>query len=199
MKKKDIFIVLFIGEAIAIFGLTILRNMDIEKMAWLNWVLPVIFPFITLFCFWVAHIIGKKFLFVFQLAKFGLTGALNTFIDLGILSILMATSGITSGLAYSLFKGIGFIGATTNSYFWNKHWTFQKKESQEVKKELLQFLLVSGIGFGINVGVASLVVNVVGSQFGLAANVWGMLGAVVAAFCAMAWNFLGYKFIVFKK
>jgi len=199
MKKKDIFIVLFIGEAIALFGLTILRNMDISAMTQLNWVLPIVFPLITLFCFWVAYVIGKKFLFVFQLAKFGLTGALNTFIDLGILSILMAVSGITAGWGYSIFKGIGFIGATTNSYFWNKHWTFQKKESQEIKKEFLQFLLVSGVGFGINVGAASLVVNVVGPQFGLAANVWGMLGAVVAAFCAMAWNFLGYKFIVFKK
>lgn len=199
MKKKDIFIVLLIGEALALFGLTILRNIDISAMAQLNWVLPIVFPFITLFCFWVAYIIGKKFLFVFQLAKFGLTGALNTFIDLGILSILMVVFGITAGWGYSIFKGIGFIGATTNSYFWNKHWTFQKKESQKIKKELLQFLVVSGVGFGINVGTASLVVNVVGPQFGLAANVWGMLGAVAAAISAMAWNFIGYKFIVFKK
>jgi len=199
MKKKDIFIVLFIGEALALFGLTILRNMDISAMAQLNWVLPIVFPFITLFCFWVAYVIGKKFLFIFQLAKFALTGALNTFIDLGILSVLMALSGITAGWGYSIFKGIGFVGATTNSYFWNKHWTFQKKESKEVKKEFLQFLVVSGIGFGINVGTASLVVNVVGPQFGLAANVWGMLGAVAAAVGAMAWNFIGYKFIVFKK
>jgi len=198
MKKKDIFIVLLIGEAIALFGLTILRNMDIGGMGWLNWALPIIFPFITLFCFWVASILGKKFLFIFQLAKFGLTGALNTFIDLGILSILMAIFGISAGWGYSLFKGLSFIGATTNSYFWNKFWTFEKKKS-EVKKEFLQFLVVSGIGFGINVGAASLVVNVVGPQFGLTGRVWGMLGAVVAAFCAMTWNFLGYKFMVFKK
>jgi len=139
MKKKDVFIVLFIGEAIALFGLTILRNMDIGKIAWLNWALPIIFPLITLFFFWLAHIIGKKFLFVFQLAKFGLTGALNTFVDLGILSILMSVSGIASGVAYSLFKAIGFIGATTNSYLWNKHWTFKKKQSQKLKKNFCNF------------------------------------------------------------
>jgi putative flippase GtrA len=199
MKKKNIIIVLLIGEAIALFGLTILRNMDVMGMSWLNWALPVIFPFITLFCFWVAYVLGKKFLFIFQLAKFGLVGALNTFVDLGILSILMAVSGVASGLAYSVFKGISFIGATTNSYFWNKLWTFEKKKSQDAKKEFLQFLIVSGVGFAINVGVAYFVVNMIGPKFGLSAQIWGMLGAVVAAFGAMTWNFLGYKFIVFKK
>ena len=199
MKKKDIVIVLLIGEAIALFGLIILKNIEVRGIGWLNWALPAFLPFFSLFCFWLAYVLGKRFLFVFQLAKFALVGALNNFIDLGILSILMALSGISSGWAYSLFKAISFIGGTTNSYFWNKLWTFEKKESQERKKEIFKFFIVAGVGFAINVIIASLVVNVLGPQFGLSARVWGILGAVVATLCGMTWNFLGYKFVVFKK
>jgi putative flippase GtrA len=51
----------------------------------------------------------------------------------------------------------------------------------------------------INVGVASFVVNIVGPQFGMGKKIWASVGAIVAAFFAFVWNFLGSKFVVFKK
>jgi len=49
------------------------------------------------------------------------------------------------------------------------------------------------------VAIASLVVNFIGLQFGISLEVWATVGVVIATFFSMSWNFLGYKFIVFKK
>jgi len=154
-----------------------------------------------------------------QAVKFVLVGILNTLIDLGALNLLIFISGISAGLGYSAFKGISFILAVLNSYFLNKFWTFKSRGAGGKKKEFTQFFMVSAIGFGINVGVASLVVNVIAPNFSSIlvecvgttngvlecftkvapySKLWANVGAICATFAAMTWNFLGYKFIVFK-
>jgi len=128
-----------------------------------------------------------------QFTKFFLVGTMNTLVDLGILNLLILISGISSGLEYSVFKGISFLVATTNSYFWNKRWTFESGQ-----KKFGQFLIISTIGFVINVGVASFLVNLIGPQAGLTTKVWANVGALAGSAIGLIWNFLGYKFIVFK-
>lgn len=138
-------------------------------------------------------------LIIRQAAKFVTVGILNTFIDLGVLNLLIWMSGMASGWTYSAFKGISFTAAVINSYFLNKFWTFRKRDTAEAKKEFTQFFTVAVFGFGINVGIASLVVNIIGPQFGITETLWANVGAVIATLVGMTWNFLGYKFIVFKK
>lgn len=133
-----------------------------------------------------------------QAAKFVLVGILNTLLDFGVLNLLIFASGISSGFGYSLFKGASFTVAVVNSYFLNKLWTFKNQGEGKAKKEFVQFFIVSFIGFSINVGIASLVVNIISPQFGLGPKLWANVGAICATFAAMTWNFLGYKFIVFK-
>jgi len=65
--------------------------------------------------------------------------------------------------------------------------------------EFSQFFVITLISGGIHVGVASLVVNVIGSQFGVSPFVWATVGKILGITVASVWNFLGYKFIVFKK
>lgn len=133
-----------------------------------------------------------------QVIKFVLVGGLNTLIDLGILNLLIFITEIASGFGYSAFKGISFTIAVINSYFLNKLWTFKGQSGEKGKKEFTQFFIVSLIGFGINVGIASFVVNIISPQFGIGDKLWANVGAVCATLTAMVWNFLGYKFIVFK-
>lgn len=196
LKKSDIIIGIIIGFLIGVFFLIIFKNVGGEIPY--RWLLPIIFPFFTLLGMFLASFIGRKLLIVWQAAKFLLVGALNTFIDLGILNLLILISGIASGGLYSVFKGISFIVALINSYFWNKFWTFRRSEKKARGKEFLQFFIISLVGFSINVGVASLVVNAIGPQFDLTAEIWANIGAIIAALCGMTWNFIGYKFIVFK-
>ena len=111
----------------------------------------------------ICHIISKKISVIWQLAKFVVTGVLNVLVDFSVLVILIFlfrnylainSSDILLGIGasitfYSLYKAISFIVANINSYYWNKYWTFQKKDGKQT--EFIQFFVVSIVGFIINV------------------------------------------------
>jgi len=158
-----------------------------------------VFPLLAAIALWIADLIGKKYLFVFQLAKFLLIGVLATIFDLGTLGLFLGISGISAGITYDLFKGTSFVIATVLKYIPDKFWAFKKSETTNVKKEFAQFFVVTLVGFFINVFIADFIVNRLGPQFGLPAQLWGNIGGIVAVIAVFAWNFIGYKFIVFKK
>lgn len=199
-KKTDIIFSLITGEIVALYFLNLFGE---EKLTgFIPMVLPylpMVFPILTVFCLWLAFLIGKKFLFVFQLAKFLLVGALATIFDLGALSFFIRFFEATTGIYFSFFKGITFIIATIAKYFIDKFWAFEKKETAEIKKEFAQFFVVTLVGLVINVGIASLMVNVVGPKAGFSKEAWANIAGIIAVLPTFAWNFIGYKFIVFKK
>ncbi len=196
MRKIDAILAAIIGFLNGGFFWFILKQIEIRIPY--SWFLIIVFTFLAPLALYIASLIGKKFLFVFQAAKFFLVGTLNTLIDLGVLNILISLTKIAKGPFYAVFKAISFLVATTNSYFWNKFWTFEKKD-QPQPKEFFKFLTVTFIGLLINVGVASFVVNTIGPRFGISEIIWASIGAIIAAFFAVVWNFLASKFIVFKK
>jgi len=198
MKKNDALISAILGFFIGIFFFIILKNIEV-KIPYL-WLVIAVFPFLSMLGMYIVSFLGKKFLIIYQAGKFVLVGALNTFVDLGILNILIWFTNIASGSWYPVFKGISFLVSVINSYFWNRKWTFEKKEGgMFIPGEFSKFLMVTAIGFLFNVGVASFLVNVVGPQFGMSVKIWASVGAVSAALVAWIWNFLISKFIVFKR
>ena len=196
MRKLDAVLTAIIGFLDGIFAIFILKTAEVRFPY--VWALPFALALLGFVGLRVAFLIGQKLFILLQAAKFFLVGTLNTFIDLGVLNIFISISGIATGIFYSIFKAISFLVATNNSYFWNKFWTFEKKE-KPVPKEFLKFLVVTVFGFLINVGAASFLVNVIGPQFGMGEKIWASVGAIAAAFFAFVWNFLASKFIVFKK
>lgn len=202
--KKDAILSLICGELTALFLLMVIRNpyvtefQGLAKMANLAWLLLAVFPII----FFVGILVGKfleKFItIIFQIVKFGEVGVLNTFVDAGILNFLMGASGITAGVWLAPLNTVSFLFAMINSYFWNKFWTF-KSEGQATGKNFLQFLVVSGIGWSINTGILVLVTSFVSPLFGLSTGAWANIAKFGAIFISMIWNFIGYKFIVFRK
>lgn len=197
MKKIDIILALITGEITAWFFYILLK--DVIKISNLGLILAISFPILTVICLWVSWLLGKRFLWIFQLAKYLLIGVLATITDLAVLNLLMLVSGVATGILFSIFKGVSFVVATTAKYFGDKFWAFEKMEKAGMKKEFSQFFVVTLIGLGLNVGAASLVVNVIGPQFGMSEKMWANVGGIAAAFAVTAWNFVGYKFIVFKK
>jgi len=146
----------------------------------------------------------EKFPVIGQFIRFGLIGGMNTGVDLVILNILIFSTGQYEGAAYSAFKAISFAAAATFSYFMNKRWAFRDKSKDKEVQKFSQFFAVSIVGAVINVSVATLVVTylkpVVGADFlFLNDNLWGTVGALFGTAFGLVWNFLGYKFIVFKK
>jgi putative flippase GtrA len=204
MKKTDAIISLIIGFLIGVFLFVLLKSVNlnvpfIQSIMKYSWIIIVVFPFLSLLGMLVTSILGKKIPIILQAGKFVLVGAFNTLIDLGILNGLMTITGVVAGFWYPFLKGTSFLAAVVSSYFWNKHWTFEKKQQVFTTKEFSKFLVTTTIGLFLNVGIASFVVNIIGPQLGIRAQVWATIGALSATLVAWVWNFLSSKLIVFKK
>ena len=199
MKKRDIISALVIGEACALILLLASGYLEIPlSIKGLLNIFPFVLPFLSALGIWFVGLFETKMPVVFQAGKSFLVGILNTFIDLGILTLLMESFQVFTGLYYVIFKAISFGAATFNSYFWNKLWTFEKRDSGADLKETSKFYLITIGGLLIHLGVSSFMVNIIGSSFGISQKLWAYVGAITAVFFGFIWNFAGYKFIVFK-
>jgi putative flippase GtrA len=198
MKKIDLILSIITAEGVAWLFIWLLKNSPLN-LPFLNWLLPILFPILAILGIWFAEIIGRKFLFIYQLAKFVLVGAFFAVFDLIILNSLIAYFGITKEeiLKYAIFVIVSFTIVTTFKYFANKYWAFEKTEKERMEREFGIFFLVTAISGLIQVGVASLLFKflILAISPLLAGNVGKILGIVVAS----VWNFLCYKFLVFKK
>jgi len=142
-----------------------------------------------------------------QATKFFFVGVMNTFVDLLILNIETILSGVKDGTGYALQKGASFLVAVIFSYYVNKNWTFEDKSKEQEGKKFSQFIFVSIIGMIINVSVATIVVtylkipiqNAIGLKLLLNTQIWVTIGGLCGTFVGLFWNFVGYKFWVFKK
>ncbi len=141
----------------------------------------------------------KKFPILQQLMRFVVVGLINTGIDFLILNVEMFLTRITSGPGMIAQNAISFGVATINSYYLNKKWTFSDNERKKEGIKFTQFLTVSIIGIIINTIIVYLFTTSVQPMFGLNPQLWANVGKIIATAISLIWNFLGYKFIVFKK
>ncbi len=211
MTKKDLFAGSFIGFLIALLFIALSKNfqeeinqlltkLNFSLTPWFLYSLLVVLPVIILVGLKVVELVAKKIKFLWQFTKCVVVGVLNTFIDLGVLNFLLwiSQANVKTGWIYAIFKTISFSCASFNSYIWNKWWTFEKG-SQLKGKEFAKFYILTGIGFLINVGIATLLVKYVSVGF-VAEKVWaGIIAPLIAVLCGFVWNFTAYKFLVFKK
>lgn len=197
MRKIDIILAAISGEGLGWLLLWLLKGFGME-IKFLNWLLPIFLPVLAVFAIWLCYLIGKKYLFVFQLGKFLLIGIFFALIDLGVLGILMKIFGITEGIKYSIFVATSFVLVTSVKYVGDKYWAFEKMEKESMGTEFGKFFIITLISGGIQITVASLLVNNLGPQFGASSLIWANIGKIAGIIVASAWNFIGYKFVVFK-
>ncbi|OGY64996.1 MAG: hypothetical protein A3A04_01355 [Candidatus Harrisonbacteria bacterium RIFCSPLOWO2_01_FULL_40_28] len=133
-----------------------------------------------------------------QGGKFLIVGTSNAIVDFGILNILIALTGFHTGIMFAVIKGFSSFCAMVNSYVWNKLWTFNTRERRSIL-EAVEFFLVSTGGMLINVLVATTIVSVFEPPFSMSPALWANIATLLAITVAVSWNFIGYKFIVFKK
>jgi len=135
-----------------------------------------------------------------QISKFVIVGVINTGIDFAVLNALLFSTKIYSGRWLILFNSISFSAAVINSYFLNKYWTFKSQNVEDSKaKQFSQFLIISIIGISINDAIVYGLATFTSPLFGFSAQMWTNVAKLFATAASMVWNFIGYKFIVFKK
>lgn len=140
----------------------------------------------------------QKYPIIAQAVKFLAVGFMNTALDFAVLNLLMWRTGIYKGPWIILLNVVSFSIAVTNSYLWNKYWTFRAKGPVIAPLQMSQFLIVSLIGTGINSGLVYGLATFIPPFFGLSPKLWANLAKAVATGFSLIWNFSGYKFIVFK-
>jgi len=115
MTKKDFLCILVIGFAVGLLAQPIIGNLVSHLSLALRF--AVFFGFLVLapLLLFIAYLIGKFIPVIYQFAKFAAVGTLNTFIDFGVLNLEIFLFSASSGILYSVFKGISFLAATTNS------------------------------------------------------------------------------------
>lgn len=200
--KTDLIISLIIGFFSAIFLYTIFTlrkvNLSFGTLYFKNWQIIIFLPILFVFSFWIASFISKKIRIFYQFVKFGYTGFLNTTIDFGVLNILIYIFKIYSGFAVVIMNTISFSLAVTNSYFFNKYWTFESKRKMATR-EYFQFVIVSIIGLLINDGIVYIVTTFITPFIGISPVLWVNIAKALAIVIQLIWNFIGYKLIVFKQ
>ena len=203
MTKKDWSAITVIGAGVGLLIQPILSTLigtaHADLLTWpLRFAVFVGFTILAPLVLLVLYFVGKLMPVVYQFGKFAAVGVLNTFVDLGVLNLEIVAFGTPGAWVYRVFKTVSWIAATTNSFLWNKYWTFNSQEPASAK-QTIEFYGVAFVGFLLNVGLASYVFSNVSRPVSVSANLWANIGALVGVAAAFVWNFIGYKFWVFKE
>lgn len=159
----------------------------------------VLFPLLALAFVKVASFGVRYFAPLFQAAKFILVGILNTLVDIGVFNILAAFFGATTLFLFSVFKMLSFIVAVLNSYLFNRTWVFEPSQnSGTFFGEMSSFFAISVGGLAINISSFLIFSTILSIILDVPLIVINTSAALFASVASLSWNFLGYKFWVFK-
>lgn len=117
--------------------------------------------------------------------KFAIVGVSNTIIDIGLLNLFLYFHW-----QVIIANTVAFLVAATNSFIWNKFWTFSDTEG-DWRAQFPFYLAVVTVG----VGISDAFIYLLSVLLGWNVNVVKIL-SIGAIFL---WNFLAPKFLIFKK
>lgn len=102
---------------------------------------------------------------------------------------------VAHNAAFTVFKVFSAGIAILNSFIWNRRWTFSIKGREDRAAQLMKFIVVSVIGMVLNVVVASMVNQSLGTSVG---HRW-TIATIIAAAVVAIWNFSGQRLWAFRK
>lgn len=128
-----------------------------------------------------------------EVAKFGVVGGVGFVIDTGIFLWL-----ITGPMHDSAVKAkiIATAVATIFSWVANRYWTFRSRRQSNVVRELVLFLIMNGIGAGIQAGFVFIAKYWLGVT---SASGMVFFGNVVGMGVATVFRFISYRLWVFTE
>ncbi|HZE06092.1 MAG TPA: GtrA family protein [Solirubrobacteraceae bacterium] len=121
-----------------------------------------------------------------QLIRFGGVGASGYIVNLVTFALCVHVLQID----YQISSPIAYFVATTNNFWWNRHWTFGHKREAHPMQQAWKFYAVSLVSFGFNYLVLVVCVETFGIEKVLAQAIANALGTPI--------NFLGQKLWSFR-
>src|SRR3954452_4765999 len=129
---------------------------------------------------------------IHEIAKFGIVGAINYAVDVGLFNILVVSSFSDRPLTA---KGISTIVAATSSYFMNRHWTWRHRARTGVRREYSLFLLLSAVALGITLACLAFGEYLLRQDKMLASNFGGNAVGVGVAMVFRFWSCKSWVFL----
>lgn len=120
-----------------------------------------------------------------QFVKFAFVGFLSFIVDWGVYFVLTRYAL----LFYLAAKALSFVAAATNSYIFNRRWTFRSSD-KKIVQEFTKFFIISLIGLGLNTLIMYLAVHYL--------KINDLVAVAVATGIVLFWNFFANKFWTFK-
>ncbi len=195
------------GFFTALFLLPTFKNARIVQIGYIYAGLIIGLPLLWMLALIVGRFLNRWLSWIYQFVKFCIIGLLNASLDFGVLNLLSLYTGLTSGIIIGGVNVPGFIVAATNSYFWNKFWVFARKENTNLPtqaggktnySDVITFIPIVISGAVINSVIVIFISTYIHPLFGLSGAQWLNISKLIASAIALAWNFIGFKFFVFK-
>ncbi len=161
--------------------------------------LPFVGAIGIMFGVWLGGLLSGLLPVLFQISKFAAVGFLNTAINFGVLNLFSIITGVTGGLSAGGINIPGTLIAASNSYVWNKLWVFRKIDNKGFFNDVPKFTLVTILGLLVNSVVIILFTSFISPKFGFDARVWLNIGKFIATILGVLVDFVGYKFLVFRR
>ena len=132
-------------------------------------------------------------LFVKELMKFGVVGALAFVINASLTWLLMHTWFQDGHLKA---KVVATAVAILFAWVANRMWTFRHKRQSDKRRELVQFLVANGIGMAIELGCLGFSYYVLGLTSAYASFV---SGTIIGTILGTVFRYFAYRFWVFTE
>ena len=129
---------------------------------------------------------------IHEVAKFGIVGAFNYALDVGLFNLLVIGP---LGDRPLTAKALSTLVAATSSYFMNRHWTWRHRARTGLGREYALFILLSAIALGITLACLAFGEYVLHQDSLLARNFWGNIVGVGVAMVFRFWSFKRWVFL----
>ncbi len=135
-----------------------------------------------------------------QFLRFCIIGTSNAVIDFGVLNLLLWLYPTTNTWKTLEYNSLAVLLASTNSFFWNKYWTFQQR-NPVTSQEVYRFIVVAGGTTIMNDSLMWLLgrtfPGIIGSNL-LGANVLKLIAIIgtmsISFFGMRLWVFFQHRF-----
>jgi len=130
MNKKNFGIAVIASALIGVLTIPTISNLPLPgflvDLGAVN--VAILLGVLSIVGYLVSELLSKAIPVFRQIGRFAVIGILNTVLDFAVLNLLIDATGFNSGSGFIVIKGISFIVAVTNSYYWNKYWAFEIKQ-----------------------------------------------------------------------
>ncbi len=162
----------------------------------------VLLPILWAAGVWFGDFLGARVKpFFSQFGRYAAAGFLSTAIDFSVLNFTSYLTGVTAGVIIGWVNAPGFLIAVVNGYLWNKLWVFKDYDGNNLFRDFPKFFAV-GVG-GLVINSVLIIALTTYAPVSIIAAVgpsrWLNVAKFIANIAVLIWNFLGFKFIVFKK